>query len=463
MHPLETYLEELGANRGVATKETSGYGALATLLNAAGHTLKPKVRCIIHPKNSGAGLPDGGLFTPDQLKNRSEEESFIDQKPARGVIEIKSTRDEIADIAETEQVKDYLKHYGLVLLTNYRSFLLLKRSDNGKPIQLESFQLAPDEKTFWKVAAQPRKAANDLGERFLEYLKRVLLINAELNNPKDVAFFLASYARDARVRVEAAKDLPQLAAVRTALEEALGMKFTADKGEHFFRSTLVQTLFYGVFSAWVLWHKEKPQRKNDFDWKSAAWTLHVPMIKALFEQVATPTKLGPLGLVEVLDWTAAALNRVDRAAFFEKFLETTLSSISTNPSSKPLTPNSASNWAWGIKKFNLDDLYVRFFRIAERKIAEHTLPNEPLQGIVSFISNHSWISDPSFVVNLSTVFGWKTCMATERFQNMRRMARRVKPSLLSKVFRWGFNKVSRLLCWFGLEKSGIRLFCFVMI
>jgi len=322
MHPLETYLEELGASRGVATKETSGYGALAALLNAAGHTLKPKVRCIIHPKNSGAGLPDGGLFTPDQLKKRNEEESFIDQKPARGVIEIKSTRDEIADIAETEQVKDYLKHYGLVLVTNYRSFLLLKRGDNGKPVQLESFQLAPDEKTFWKVAGQPRKAANELGERFLEYLKRVLLINAELNNPKDVAFFLASYARDARVRVEAAKDLPQLAAVRTALEEALGMKFEAEKGEHFFRSTLVQTLFYGVFSAWVLWHKEKPQRKNDFDWKSAAWTLHVPMIKALFEQVATPTKLGPLGLVEVLDWTAAALNRVDRAAFFEKFLET---------------------------------------------------------------------------------------------------------------------------------------------
>ena len=26
--------------------------------------------------------------------------------------------------------------------------------------------------------------------------------------------------------------------------------------------------------------------------------------------------------VEVLDWTAAALNRVDRPAFFEKFLET---------------------------------------------------------------------------------------------------------------------------------------------
>ncbi len=363
MHPLETYLTEIATLRG-ATKETSGYPVLANLLNAVGYTLKPKVRCIIHPKNSGAGIPDGGLFTPDQLKKKGEEETFVGQKPARGAIEVKSTQDEIAALAETDQVKEYLAHYGQVLLTNYREFLLLKRV--GSQIQkLESYKLAPDEKSFWAVAAHPRKAETELGERLTEYLKRVMLHNAPLNNPKDVAFFLASYARDARARVEIAGDLPALAAVRTALEEALGMKFEEEKGEHFFRSTLVQTLFYGVFSAWVLWHKqqgsavaatpsppldggegrgEEARRKKaplpsplpapasqgeggaarapQFDWRMAAWTLHVPMIKALFEQVATPTKLGPLGLVEVLDWTAAALNRVDRTAFFEKFLET---------------------------------------------------------------------------------------------------------------------------------------------
>jgi hypothetical protein len=322
---LETYLEELRAIRssGAAVKETSGYGVLANLFNAVGGTLKPKVRCFIHVKNSGAGLPDGGLFTSDQLKNTDEEAPLLGiPLPARGVIEVKAADAEIDEMADTKQVRDYVKHYGLVLLTNYRRFLLLKRGGNGSPMRLESFQLAPDESAFWRAAAQPRKSANELGERFSEYLKRVLLTNAELNNPKDVAFFLASYARTARVSVEAKAGLPALVAVRGALEEALGMKFEAEKGEHFFRSTLVQTLFYGVFSAWVLWHKEKPQRKNDFDWKSAVWTLHVPMIKALFEQVATPTKLGPLGLVEVLDWTANALNRVDRAAFFEKFLET---------------------------------------------------------------------------------------------------------------------------------------------
>ena len=318
---LETYLTEIATLRG-ATKETSGYGVLQNLLNDAGHSLKPKVKCIIHPKNSGAGIPDGGLFTPDQLKKHDETDAFGNLIPARGVIEVKSVGEDIADFADSEQVEKYLARYGQVLLTNYREFLLVKRTPGGKPQKLEGFSLAKSEKDFWLVAAHPRKAATELGERCTEYLKRAMLHNAPLNNPKDVAFFLASYARDARARVEGAGDLPALTAVRTALEEALGMKFEAEKGEHFFRSTLVQTLFYGVFSAWVLWHKEKPHRKNDFDWKSAAWTLHVPMISALFHQVADPQKLRPLGLEEVLDWTAAALNRVDRAAFFEKFLET---------------------------------------------------------------------------------------------------------------------------------------------
>jgi len=324
MNPLETYLTELREihDSGAATKETSGYPALAKLLDTIGHSLKPRVRCIIQLKNSGAGLPDGGLFTPDQLKHHDEQAPLFGLAPARGVLEIKSTREELTDVIPTDQIKQYLSLYGQLLLTNYRDFVLLKHVPGNSPRQLESFRLADSEAAFRSAAAHPRKTADTLGERFTEYLKRVLLHAAPLNNPRDVAFFLASYARDARARVEHAGDLPALAAVRTALEDALGMKFEADKGEHFFRSTLVQTLFYGVFSAWVLWHKEKPARTDAFDWRAAAWTLHVPMIKALFEQVATPTKLGPLGLVEVLDWTAAALNRVDRPAFFERFLET---------------------------------------------------------------------------------------------------------------------------------------------
>ena len=45
------------------------------------------------------------------------------------------------------------------------------------------------------------------------------------------------------------------------------------------------------------------------------------MLAALFSQLAQPGRLQPLGLVEVLDWTSAALNRVDRTAFFARFNE----------------------------------------------------------------------------------------------------------------------------------------------
>jgi hypothetical protein len=48
---------------------------------------------------------------------------------------------------------------------------------------------------------------------------------------------------------------------------------------------------------------------------------------------------------------------------------------------------------WGIKKFNLDDLYIRFFRLAERRIAEKSH-----RGVVCFISNFSYLSEPSYVV-----------------------------------------------------------------
>ena len=70
----------------------------------------------------------------------------------------------------------------------------------------------------------------------------------------------------------------------------------------------------------MLWSQEhEPGDNARFEWRQAAWTLRVPVVKALFEQIATPTRLGSLGLVPVLDLAAAALNRVDRRAFFARF------------------------------------------------------------------------------------------------------------------------------------------------
>ena len=324
MNPLETYLKELSQIRssGAAVKETSYYGPLASLFNEIGKSLKPKVKCIINLQNQGAGLPDGGFFTQEQFQKAGDHEPMSGQMPARGAIEVKSTKDDALVTADGDQVTRYLEKYRQILMTNYRDFVLLGQDASGQGVKLEIYRLADNEADFWAGARHPRQMAQEEGERFIEYLKRVMLHAAPLTGPADVAWFLASYARDAKARLEG-KDLPALTGLRTALEEALGLKFEGDKGDHFFRSTLVQTLFYGVFAAWVLWHKKNPipAPKKFFDWRLTPFYLRVPMIRVLYEQVAAPSKLGPLGLEEVLDWTTTVLNRVDRPAFFSQFDE----------------------------------------------------------------------------------------------------------------------------------------------
>jgi hypothetical protein len=323
VHPLESHLHELDLIRasGAGVPETSGYGALATLLNAVGGTLKPKVRCVINLHNQGAGLPDGGLFTADQFQKGIDLKPLPGQLPGRGAIEVKSVAADLDQLAASEQIAKYLVKYGQVLVTNYREFLLVTQGPGGKPPPGERYHLAESETAFWAAAAHPHKTAAERGERLIEYLKRVMLHPAPLTAPADLAWFLASYARDAHARVDAQADLPALASLRAAMENALGMAFQGPEGEHFFRSTLVQTLFYGVFAAWVLWHKENPARAGRFDWRLASYYLNVPVIQALFEQVSAHSKLKVLGLIEPLDWAGATLNRVDRAAFFAKFEE----------------------------------------------------------------------------------------------------------------------------------------------
>lgn len=322
MTPLEKYLHDLNEihSSHSAVDETPYYGSLEVLLNEIGKSLKPRVRCIIHPKNKGAGLPDGGLFTAEQFDKKSGEQPRSGQLPTRGSMEVKPPSQDALEVALSDQVTRYLGRYQQVLVTNLRQFVLLGRNTEGRPAILEKYELAESETKFWKLTARPKAAADAHGVPFTEYLKRVMLHAAPLTAPEDVAFFLASYARDALFRV-GSHELPALASVRKALEEALGLQFDGDKGEHFFRSTLVQTLFYGVFSAWVLRSKQSQSSKEPFDWNSTARILRVPVLRKLFHEVTDPGHLEKLNLVEILDWTASVLNRVNRQAFFSQFQE----------------------------------------------------------------------------------------------------------------------------------------------
>ena len=328
---VETYFLDLGRVRasGGATGERSSYPALANLLNAVGATLKPKVFSVVELADQGAGHPDIGLYSAKQLQKGGPEAG---QTPERGVVEVKSAEDNAWLTADGPQVSRYWGRYRLVLVTNTRDFVLVGEDASGLPAKLETFRLARDEETFEHRLGKPRSYARVVGAGLGEYLSRALSHSAALAEPKDLAWLLASYARDGLARVEATGDAPSLGAVRSALEEALGVRFEGKKGARFFHSTLVQTLFYGIFSAWVLWSRASAKSEDGplfadahraarFDWRTAVWHLRAPVLRALFQQLSDPGRLQSLGLVEVLDWTAAVLDRVDRPAFFDRFNE----------------------------------------------------------------------------------------------------------------------------------------------
>ena len=249
---VEAYLVELRSVGAKPATERSYYPALRDLLDAIGATLKPKVSAAT--ELAGEHHPDLGLF---EAKPRRAGSAAADgtAEPDRGVVEVKLPDAEIGAVAGGEQVRRYHERYGRVLVTNLREFLLVAPGADGAPALGERFTLAADAAEFDELLAHPRRAAERLAGELGEYLVRALEHQTAIAEPQALARLLASHARDARARVDRAGDGAAVALVREALEAALGIRFEDERGAEFFRSTLVQTLFYGVFAAWVQWSR----------------------------------------------------------------------------------------------------------------------------------------------------------------------------------------------------------------
>ena len=300
---------------GAHTPETTFYTHLANLLNAVGEALKPRVVFVAHPGNRGGSLPDGGLFP---VINRRQTGLLLNQFPERGVVEIKAPGEDLAALARSEQVRRYLVEYGLCLLTNYHQFQLVELRQ-GRPSIMESYDLTRSADDFWNlpVAALARRHTETLPD----FLGRVLTRKVPLEKAKDVAQLLASYAREARERA-AEHPIGAFDAVKAALQASLGITFEGEKGEHFFRSTLIQTLFYGIFSAWILWRRSPDYSAHAgvFNWRLSAEYLRVAVLGTLFHAVTERTALNTIQITEVLDHATEALNRVQHD-FFTTFRE----------------------------------------------------------------------------------------------------------------------------------------------
>ena len=318
-YSVAQYLTDIRAIRstGSATAETSFYPPLDRLLNAAGQKLKPAILFSTQLRNQGAGMPDGGFF-PQPARSRRNAEPQILQNPERGVVEIKPADYNLDALTSEPQTLRYLKQYGLVLITNLREFRLLRLTAAEKVQTLERYTLAVTPAALW---SDPLNLFIRHGGLLPDFLARVMLYRAPLVQPKDLAWLLASYAREARARAED-HPLGSFRTVKVALQESLGIQFEGEKGEHFFRSTLVQTLFYGIFSAWILWRRVPENRApgSRFDWRVSAHYLRVPVLRKLFGEVSDPGALNSIQLQEILNLAGEALNRV-QPAFFDIFRE----------------------------------------------------------------------------------------------------------------------------------------------
>jgi hypothetical protein len=304
LNPVETYVDRLHEIHAVKhkTPELSYRAALENLLNAVGDDLDPTVHATAELADTGAGRPDFGL-------------AEVNSGNLRGVVEVKSFGDDVPETADGTQVSRYWKHYGCVLVTNYRDFLMVVRQSDGRPRVEGQYQIAPTLDRF--MHAKPRALAKEHAEGLTDFLAGVLTRAAPITRPKDLASDLARHAREALRRIQRhATDA--LEPLKQAMELSLGLHFTGDEGEAFFRSSLVQTLFYGLFSGWMLWRQGKHQT-GTFDWKDASEYLALPLIGDLYEEVARPKRLADLHLREPLEWATTSINRVAEDEFFSRF------------------------------------------------------------------------------------------------------------------------------------------------
>lgn len=284
------------------TPELSYRGALENLLNALGHQLDPRVVVSPEVADLGAGRPD---FALTETKSGAW----------RCVVEVKPPAEALAAVASGEQVERYIERYGSVLVTNYWDFMLVARGESGRPTIVGRSALAPGASAFFNAPA--RALVDERGEAVTDFLSAAMRRGAPIRRPRDLAADLARHAREARRRLER-RPIEDLAPLREAMERTLGLHFHGAEGEHFFRSSLVQTLFYGLFSGWMLW-RQRPHRLDSFEWKDASEYLALPLIGDLYEEIARPRRLADLGLREPIEWAAASLNSVDEYEFFKAF------------------------------------------------------------------------------------------------------------------------------------------------
>lgn len=219
------------------------------------------------------------------------------------------------------QIGRYLAQTGVVLLCNVRGFGLLSCDPSyqrlvGTPVPPEKRVLEKTVDIWSAIGGSGPKPKIDLAaiDDLISIVTRAVTDLARIGSPADLAKILARQARDAKDALP--DDLRPVKPLLDDYRQALGLAFNIDdeKGAHFFRSSLVQSIFYAVFAAWILWDKEAAI-DAPFEVEHAHQYLPIPFLDALLHDIRHPARMRHLGLDAHLARAIKTFNRVDRPLF----------------------------------------------------------------------------------------------------------------------------------------------------
>ncbi len=230
-------------------------------------------------------------------------------------------KDLAASTEQNDQVGRYLSRTGVVLLSNIRGFGLLACRTGY--VRTPGLPVNPVHRELLKTVDLWSAASGSLGhlkidqsaiDDLVEIVERSVTDFAPIADPADLAKILARQARDAKLALP--EDLKPVAPLLEDYRQALGLAFDVsdEKGDRFFRSSLVQTLFYSAFAAWILWERTAADDAR-FEADDAHSHLQIPFLNALLYDIRHPSRMKHLGLEEHLARAVATLNRVDRKLF----------------------------------------------------------------------------------------------------------------------------------------------------
>jgi len=299
------------------TTELSYYPAIKTLLSKmlGRENLPSEVRASTSESRAGGGRdqPDFALY-----------DGQGDYLVVSG--EVKLPTDEVNEIAFSEETNDqigrYLVQTGVVIVSNVRGFgLLTMRADFSRTQK----RVAPADRVLehvvelWpsKSSMEQRRAISpDAAEDLYLLLETAVTRHAPIAEPESLAKILARQAKRAKAQLPA-EFTHAVQGLAEDFGKALGVTFEGEEGEEFFRSSLIQTVFYGLFAGWTLWLRSGSQ--DPFRWENLADHLTIPFLAELYYEFQHPRRIQELGLRPYLDLATETLHRVDTDAFFRRF------------------------------------------------------------------------------------------------------------------------------------------------